>query len=136
FALAMTLSLLTNIKLPIALMTGALGMLLTGVLSMDEAYQSINWRSIFLMACLIPLGWAVDSTGAGAWIAQEILRALGHPSLWQLELSVVLLTTFFTMVISNVGATVVMVPLAINIAVAANGNPAVFALLVALAATN
>ena len=136
FTLAMGLSLLTNIKLPIALLTGALGMLLTGVLSMDEAYQSINWRSIFLMACLIPLGWAVDSTGAGAWIAQELLRALGHPSAWQLELAVVLLTTFFTMVISNVGATVVMVPLAVNIAIAVNGNPAVFALLVALSASN
>lgn len=136
FALAIGLALLTNIKLPVALLTGALGMLLTGVLSMDEAYQSINWRSIFLMACLIPLGWAVDSTGAGAWLAQELLRSIGHPSVWQLELAVVLLTTFFTMVISNVGATVVMVPLAINIAIAANGNPAVFALLVALSASN
>jgi di/tricarboxylate transporter len=96
----------------------------------------VNWKSVFLMACLIPLGWAVDATGAGAWMAQEVLRALAHPSVWQLQLAVAVLTMLFGMVMSNVGATVVMVPLAINIALATGARPAAFAMLVALSASN
>jgi di/tricarboxylate transporter len=136
FALAIGLALFSDLKLPIAMMTGAVGMLLTGVLSMDEAYQSVNWKTIFLMACLIPLGWAVDATGAAAWVAQELLRVLGDVHPWMLQFAIALLTSFFTVVMSNVGATVVMVPLAINVALAANGNPTAFALIVAMSASN
>jgi len=136
FALGVGLALFTDIKLPVALLAGALGMLLTGVLTMDEAYQSINWKTVFLMASLIPLGWAVDATGAAAWVAQELLIALDHPSVLELEILVAGLTTLFALVMSNVGATVVMVPLAINIALAAGGTPAAFALLVAVSASN
>ena len=45
-----------------------------GVLNMDEAYSAINWKTVFLMACLIPLGWALDSTGAANWLAQQTLE--------------------------------------------------------------
>ncbi|HET7842555.1 MAG TPA: SLC13 family permease [Xanthomonadales bacterium] len=136
FTLAIALALFSDIKLPLALLTGAVGMVLTGVLNMDEAYGAINWRTIFLMACLIPLGWAADATGAAAWVAQVLLDYLGNVPLWVLEVAIAVLTAFFTQVMSNVGATVVMVPLAINVALAANGDPRVFALIVALSASN
>jgi di/tricarboxylate transporter len=134
FGLAIGLALFSDVKLPIALLTGAIGMLLTGVLSMDEAYGAVNWRTIFLMACLIPLGWAVDATGAAAWVAQEMLRFMGDVQPWVLQIAIAVLTSVFTQV--NVGATVVMVPLAINVALAANGDPRAFALIVALSASN
>jgi len=136
FALAIGLALFSDVKVPVAMLVGATGMLLTGVLSMDEAYASIGWRTIFLMACLIPLGWAVDSSGAAAWVARGALDALDGVPIWGLELAIALLTSFFTQVITNVGATVVMVPLAINIALAANANPAVFAMIVVFSASN
>lgn len=137
FALAMGLALSSEFPVPVALMAGAASMLATGVLNMDEAYSSINWKTVFIMACLIPLGWAMDSTGAAAWIAQEVLARLpaGLP-LWVFEAAVAVLTTLFALVITNVGATVVMVPMAINFALAVNGSPAVFALIVAMAAAN
>ena len=50
------------------------GMMLAGVLNMDEAYSAVNWKTVFLMACLIPLGWALDSTGAANWLAQQTLE--------------------------------------------------------------
>jgi hypothetical protein len=118
-------------------MTGVAGMLLTGVLRMDEAYAAINWKTVFLMACLIPLGWAMDSSGAAAWVAGTPSTACRRAfRCGLLELAVALLTTAFSLVISHVGATIVMVPMAINLALAAGGNPTAFALIVALSASN
>jgi len=57
-------------------------------------------------------------------------------SLWVIQASVAILATLFTLVMSNVGATVLLVPLAVNIAIGAGGNPAVFALTVAIATSN
>jgi di/tricarboxylate transporter len=136
FALAMGLGLFTDIKLSVAMLAGAVGMLLAGVLKMDEAYSAINWKTIFTLACLIPLGWAMDSTGAAAWIAQEVLRYLGAWPQWALQAVIAILALFFSQIVSNVGATVMMVPMAINIALASNGNPAVYALIVAISTSN
>jgi di/tricarboxylate transporter len=136
FALAMGLGLFTDLKLSIAMLVGAVGMLLTGVLNMDEAYGAINWKTIFTLACLIPLGWAMDSTGAAAWLAQEVLRYLGAWPQWGLQAVVAILALLFSQVVSNVGATVMMVPMAINVALASGGNPAVYALLVAISTSN
>ena len=112
-------------------------MLLAGVLKMDEAYAAINWKTVFLTACLIPLGWAMDSSGAAAWVAGNTLDRLpeGTPP-WVLQIVVALLTTGFSLVISHVGATIVMVPIAINLALAVGGDPTAFALVTALSASN
>ncbi|HSC12666.1 MAG TPA: SLC13 family permease, partial [Rhodanobacteraceae bacterium] len=136
FALAMGLGLFTDLKLSVAMLTGAVGMLLVGVLKMEEAYNAINWKTIFTLACLIPLGWAMDTTGTAAWLAQEILRYLGQWPQWALQTVIAVLALFFSQVVSNVGATVMMVPMAINIALASNGNPAVYALIVAISTSN
>ena len=136
FTLAMALGLFTDLKLSVAMLTGAVGMLLAGVLKMEEAYNAINWKTIFTLACLIPLGWAMDRTGAAAWIAQEVLRYLGNWPQWALQSVIAILALFFSQVVSNVGATVMMVPMAINIALASNGSPAVYALIVAISTSN
>ena len=137
FAASMLLALSSKIPVPIALMTGVAGMLVAGVIHVDEAYAAISWKTVFLMACLIPLGWAMDSSGAAAWLAGHTLQQLpeGFP-LWLLQLLIGLLTTAFSLAISHVGATIIMVPIAINVALAAGGNPTAFALIVALSASN
>ncbi len=137
FAITILIALTSRLPVSLTLMTGVAGMLLTGVLRMDEAYASINWKTVFLMAGLIPLGWAMDSSGAAAWVAGHTVDRLpeGMP-VWVLEIAVALLTTAFSLVISHVGATIVMVPMAINLALAAGGNPTAFALIVALSASN
>ena len=137
FAGSMLLALSSKIPVPIALMTGVAGMLVAGVINIDEAYAAISWKTVFLMACLIPLGWAMDSSGAAAWLAGHTLEQLpeGFP-LWLLQILIGLLTTAFSLAISHVGATILMVPIAINIALAAGGDPTAFALIVALSASN
>ncbi|HEY5805154.1 MAG TPA: SLC13 family permease [Lysobacter sp.] len=137
FAISMLLALSSRLPVSIALMTGVAGMLVAGVLNIDEAYAAINWKTVFLMACLIPLGWAMDSSGAAAWVAGHTIERLptGTP-VWLIEILVGIFTTAFSLVISHVGATIVTVPLAINLALAAGGNPVAFALIVALSASN
>ncbi len=136
FAIALCLVLFTDLRLSVALLTGALGMILSGVLTIDEAYEAVSWKTVFLLASLIPLGMAVETTGTAAWIAQQTLSLLGGVPAWVLQAAIAVLATFFTLVMSNVGATVLLVPLAVNIAIGAGADPRIFALTVAIATSN
>ena len=136
FVVALSLIIFTDIRLSLCLLTGAVGMLLARVLSIDEAYNAVGWNTVFLLASLIPLGQAVQNTATAEWIAQNILQVLDGWPLWSLQAGVAILATAFSLVMSNVGATVLLVPLAVSIAVAAGGNPAVFALTVAISTSN
>ena len=136
FALSTVLVAVTDLPLSVCLMTGALGMVLTGVLDMDEAYRGVDWRTVFLLAGLIPLGAAMQRSGAAAWIADGVLLLAGHPSPPVFYLIVGALSTAVTLVVSNVGATVLLVPLATDMAVNIGADPRLAALAVALAASN
>ena len=125
-----------HVQLSIALLAGAMGMVLTKVLSIDEAYESVDWMTVFLLGGLIPLGIAFEKTGAANLIAQTIMGAIGTVSPLVLLTVIAILTSFFTLVASNVGATVLMVPLAMNMAGAAGADPRIAALVVAVACSN
>ena len=136
FFIAISLVLFSELPISIALLTGAVGMVLTGVLSMDEGYQAVSWQTVFLLASLIPLGIAMEKTGTANWIAFHILEMMqGFPA-WSVQLFLAALTTVFTLVMSNVGATILLVPIAIKMAIGLSVSPAMFALTVALAASN
>lgn len=136
FVIALCLILFTDLRLSVALLTGAMGMILARVLTIEEAYQAVSWKTVFLLASLIPLGLAVETTGTARWIAEQVLAVVGDAPGWVIQSSVAVLATFFTLVMSNVGATVLLVPLAVNIAIGVDANPAVYALTVALATSN
>ncbi len=136
FFITLALVIFSDLKLSVALLTGAIGMILSGVLKIDEAYDSISWSTVFLLASLIPLGLAVEKSGTAAWIAEHTLLVVGDMPIWVIQFAVAVLATLFTLVMSNVGATVLLVPLAVNIAIGAGANPAVFALTVAIATSN
>ncbi len=136
FVLATALVLFTSLKLSVCLMAGALGMVLSGVLTMDEAYRAVDWRTIFLLAGLIPLGIATEKTGTAAWLAREAISLLGHPSPVVLYLVVGAVSTLFTLVISNVGAAVLLVPLVVSLARDLGLDPRMAALVVGLATSN
>ena len=136
FALALGLVIFTNLKLSIALLTGAIGMIIFGVIHIDEAYRAVSWKTVFLLACLIPLGYAMEHTGTAAWVAQKTIHHLGDVHQYVYQLAIALLATIFSLVMSNVGATVLLVPLAINIALETGGSPTIYALIVALGTSN
>ncbi len=132
---AMALSLFTKLDLSVAMMAGAIAMLLSGVLNMDEAYRGVNWKTVFVTACLLPLGWAMNATGCAAWLAQELLVFSHGSPQWLLQLVLAVLTMLSSQVMSNVGATVMMVPIAISVAVATGANPSAYALMVAVSSS-
>jgi di/tricarboxylate transporter len=135
FLLALAL-VAAGLPLSLALMSGAVGIIVSGVLSPDEAYRAVSWKTIFLLAALIPLGQAVERTGTAAWIASGVIGATeGLPAIAVL-LVIGALTTVFTLVVSNVGATVLLVPLAANVAVGLGSDPRAFGMMVAISASN
>ncbi len=136
FAVAIVMVLFTDVRLSVALLTGALGMVLSGVLKIEEAYRSISWKTVFLLASLLPLGMAVETSGTASWIADHVLAVVGDMPGWVILGAIATLATFFTLVMSNVGATVLLVPLVVNIAIGVGDDPAVYALTVALATSN
>lgn len=136
FALALGLVIFTDFQLSLSLMVGAIIVLLSKVLTADEAYRAVSWKTVFLLAALIPLGQAVEDTGTAAWIADGVIGAAGDLPAWGMQLVIAVLATAFTLTISNVGATVLLVPLAANVAIGVDADPAQFGLIVALAASN
>ena len=136
FAIAFGLILFSDLRLSLALLVGATGMIVTKVLSIDEAYAAVGWNTVFLLACLLPLGQAVQSTGTAEWLAFQMLLLLEGWPVWGLQVAIALLATLFTLVMSNVGATVLLVPLAVSLALAAGGDPALFAITVAISTSN
>jgi len=134
---ALVLALGFKVQLSIALLTGAVGMVLTRVLSLDEAYRGVDWMTVFLLAGLIPLGLAFEKTGAAMYLANNITTVMhGFLTPFNMFLVIGMLTSFFTLIISNVGATVLMIPLAMNLSLQCGADPRMAALLVAIAASN
>jgi di/tricarboxylate transporter len=136
FAISMSLVIFSDYRLSVSLLVGAMGMVLTGVLSIDEAYESVSWKTVFLLASLIPLGLAMERTSTAAWIAQEIMRVLGDVPELVIQAALAVLATIFSLVMSNVGATTILVPIAVSIALATGASPTMYALIVGLATSN
>jgi di/tricarboxylate transporter len=136
FALSIGMIMFTDFRLSIALFAGALGMILTNVISIDDAYNSVSWKTVFLVASLIPIGLAMELTGTASWIAQQAMVLLGNMPDIAVQIVIAVLATVFSLVMSNVGATTILVPIAISIAIATGANPTMYALIVALSTSN
>lgn len=117
------------------MLIGALAMVLTGVLNMDEAYEAIDWKSVFLIAGMLPLGMAMETTGTAQLLAGKIVDLVGGWGAIAVLGGIFLLTALLTEVISNAAATVLMVPIAIDAAFSLGANPQPFVMGVVIAAS-
>lgn len=98
------------------LLSGAVAMVLTGVLSMDHAYRSMEWRSLFLVAGMLPVGVALTKTGGATLLANTIIATAGGGSHFVLLAALVLLTVLLTQIINGVTTVTVLMPIGITIA--------------------
>ncbi|MDW7680441.1 MAG: SLC13 family permease, partial [bacterium] len=127
---------LAGAPISMAFFTGAIAMVLTRVLSIQEAYQSIEWKVVFLLAGLIPLGVAMQKTGTAAFLAERVMTLVqgSHPIF--IVLTVAVLATLFSLFMSNVGAIVVLAPLVMSMAEIGGLDPRPLALMAAVCAAN
>jgi di/tricarboxylate transporter len=117
------------------MLTGAMMMVLIRTMSMDQAYRSIDWRSLFLVAGMLPLGVALNKTGASAMFANAILVNLGGAGHLILLGGFVLLTVALTQIINGAAAVTVIAPIAIATAQKVGMEPRSVAMAVALASS-
>ncbi|MAT96280.1 MAG: hypothetical protein CL608_03985 [Anaerolineaceae bacterium] len=114
---------------------GAVIMIITGVLTMEEAYLAIDWQSVFLIAGMLPLGIAMEETGTARLLADQLVNLVGSLGPVVVLAGVFLLTALLTEVISNAAATVLMVPIAIDAALGLGAAPEPFVMATVLAAS-
>jgi len=120
----------------IAVIITALIMVLTRCLTMEQAYRSISWESVVLIAAMIPMSTALNETGGAQFIANGLVSTLGsvHPLL--LLAGVFILTTSFTQVISNTATTILVAPIALGAAADMGMSPYPVMMVVAVAASS
>ncbi len=132
--LVILLAMITNLGIATAMVTGSVLMVLTGCLSMDEAYDSIDWRTVFLVGGMLSLGFAMENTGTARYLADLLLGALGSFGPLGLLAGIYLLSALITQPMSNAAAVVLMVPIAIDTALGLGANHLTFTMAVVIGA--
>lgn len=120
----------------ISSLIGVVLMVLTGCLKPGEIYDAVRWDIIFLLAGLIPLGIAMDKSGATQWLANNLVAIGGNLSGYWILTFFFIITSILTEMISNNAAVVLMLPVAANVAENLQLNPIAFMLTVTFAASN
>jgi di/tricarboxylate transporter len=118
-----------------AMFIGALLMVLSGTLTMDEAYRSIEWKAVFLIAGMLPLGLAMEKTGTARLLADQIVGLVGDWGPVAVMMGIFVLTGLLTEVMSNAAATVLAVPIAIDAALGIGVDPHSFVMAIVIAAS-
>jgi len=112
---------------------GALAMILAGLLTMDEAYQGIEWKSVLLIAGMLPMGIALAKTGAAALLADGMVSLLQGTQPLLLLAALFALTMLLTQAMNGAAVATVMAPIAIQAARQIGADPRALAMGVALA---
>ncbi len=122
---------------PIAItaMTGAALMVLFRCLSMEEAYRAIEWKVVFLIASMLPLGVAIENTGAARMGAEALIAAVGHLGPRWVVAALFLVTVTATQVVPTAALVVLMAPVALSAAASLQISPHLLMMTVAMAAS-
>jgi di/tricarboxylate transporter len=119
----------------IAAVIGAALMVLFGCLSMDEAYRQIEWKAVFLIAGLLPLGTALDQTGAAMLIAEGVVTLVGPFGPRAVMLGLVALTFLGTCFVPTAALVVLMAPIVLSTSTNMGLSPYAFMMAIAMAAS-
>jgi len=129
---ALTVNLFPSV---IVVLMAALAMVLTGCLDMPAAYRAINWQSVLLIAFMLPMGTALENSGALDLIVAGLVNGLGEAGPMAVLAVLFLLTSFLSQVISNTATTVLVAPVALSTAQQLDVSPYTLLMGVAIAAS-
>ena len=119
----------------IAAISGALLMVLTGCLTMDEAYRAIEWRAVFLIAGMLPLGLAMQSTGAAQLLTAQVVELVGGLGPLGLVAALYLITAVAAQVMPTAAVAILMAPIALNTATQLGLSPYALVMAISLSAS-
>ncbi|MDN6195810.1 MAG: SLC13 family permease [Atopostipes suicloacalis] len=129
------LTIIDFLPIVISSLLGVILMIASGLLKPHEAYEAVDWSVIFLLAGLIPLGTALEKTGATSYLAEGFIHySKDFPLIIVLGLFY-LFTALFTNFLSNNAAVILMLPIAVDLAQKMGANPFAFVMAVTFAAS-
>ncbi|MBE2221530.1 MAG: SLC13 family permease [Anaerolineae bacterium] len=123
------------LHISVAAVLGAVLSVLFGCMTMDEAYDSVQWKSVFLIAGMLPMGIAMETSGTAQFLADFIINLVGSYGAGAIMIGLFVLTTILTAFMSNAAAIVLVAPIAIQTAVSLQVDPRAFVMGVAIAAS-
>ena len=133
----MIIFLVVNIIPPVmTVLIAALLMIATRCISMEEAYGSINWSTVILIAAMLPFAMALEKTGGITFIADGVLDIFGHRGPYIIVTVLFVITVILGSFLSNTATAVIFAPIAIKIAEASDISPYPLAMTIAIAASS
>ena len=132
--LAIGLTIFTSLGIALAMVIAAMIMILSGALTIEEAYESVDWRTVFLVAGMLPLGTAMALTGTAEFLADIVLGIFGPFGPRAALAGIYLLAALITQPMSNAAAIVLVVPIALDTAFALDANYKTFTMAVVIGA--
>ncbi|MDL2278590.1 SLC13 family permease [Parabacteroides sp. OttesenSCG-928-G07] len=135
--IAMVVAMVTQVIPSVAaVLIAAILMVLTGCFrSVEDAYKTINWESIVLIAAMLPMSLALEKTGTSALISEKLVGGLGEYGPLVLMAGIYFTTSLLTMFISNTATAVLVAPIALQSALTIGVSPYPFLLAVTVAAS-
>ena len=120
----------------VSALAGVVLMIVTGVLKPGEVYGAVRWDVIFLLAGLIPLGTAMENSGATQWLADNLMVVGGNLNGYWILLLFFVITSLLTEILSNNASVVLLIPIALKVAESLDLNPVALMFAVTFAASN
>jgi di/tricarboxylate transporter len=124
------------VPIAIAALVGATLMVLVGCLSMEEAYRAIEWKVVFLIASMLPLGAAIENTGAAQMGAEALITAVGDLGPRWVVAALFIVTVLGTQIIPTAALVVLMAPVALSTAGTLGMSPHLLMMTVAISASS
>jgi di/tricarboxylate transporter len=123
------------LSIAVSAVCGVAFMVLAGCLKMDEAYRAIEWRAVFLIAGMIPLGLAMQDTGAASLLAEGVVGVLGPFGPWPVIVGLYLVTAAATTIIPTAALVLLMAPITIQTCTELGVSPLTGMMAIAMAAS-
>lgn len=125
-----------GVSVTIAFFSAAIAMVLLRVLSLDDIYEAIEWRVVFIIAGLIPMGIAMQKSGAADYLAHYLFESISDLHLFIVFVIICTIATLFSLVMTNIGMIVVLGPMVISLADLLNVDTSSLLLMTAICAAN
>ncbi len=129
------LAALNVVPILLAAVMGAVGMVISGCLTIEEAYQAIDWKVVFLLGGILPLGLAMEQTGAARWLTETILGPVAGSAPFIVLAALYITTAVLTEAMSNNAAAVLIAPIALSLAAAMGVSARPFLVAITFAAS-